>query len=120
MKEGDIVGLDGGVKHKGMISDSAVTVAVGKISDADQELMDVTKKALMAGIHAAVGGNYVNDISKAIEIDSTIGLCFYNRGYLYYQFNEPEKACAEWQKGIERNDQDSKIAFEKYCKGHKV
>jgi methionyl aminopeptidase len=67
LKEGDIVGLDGGVTHKGMISDSAVTVAVGKISKEDEELMRVTKEALMAGINAAKGGNYVNDISKAIE-----------------------------------------------------
>jgi methionyl aminopeptidase len=65
--EGDIVGLDGGVKHKGMISDSARTIAVGKISHEDEELLRVTKEALMAGIKAAKGGNYVNDISKAIE-----------------------------------------------------
>jgi len=67
LKEGDIVGLDGGVKHKGMISDSAITVPVGEISIEDAELIEVTKKALMAGIHAAVSGNFVNDISKAIE-----------------------------------------------------
>ena len=29
LEEGDIVGLDGGVNHKGMISDSARTVPVG-------------------------------------------------------------------------------------------
>jgi methionyl aminopeptidase len=67
LKEGDIVGLDGGIKYKGMISDSAVTVPVGKISKEDEELMRVTKEALMAGINAAVCGNFVNDISKAIE-----------------------------------------------------
>ena len=67
LKEGDIVGLDGGVKHKGMISDSARTVAVGTVSNEDTELMKVTQEALMAGIRAAKGGNYVNDISKAIE-----------------------------------------------------
>jgi methionyl aminopeptidase len=65
--DGDIVGLDGGVKHKGMISDSARTVAVGKISKEDEELLRVTKDALMAGIKAAKYGKYVNDISKAIE-----------------------------------------------------
>jgi methionyl aminopeptidase len=65
--EGDIVGLDGGVTHKGMISDSAITVPVGKISEEDAELLRVTKAALMAGISAAVCGAYVNDISKAIE-----------------------------------------------------
>lgn len=67
LEEGDIVGLDGGVNHKGMISDSARTVPVGKISEEDEELLRVTKAALMAGIKAAVVGNYVNDISKAIE-----------------------------------------------------
>lgn len=67
LREGDIVGLDGGVKHKGMISDSARTIAVGAISKEDQDLMNVTKDALMAGIKAAKGGNYVNDISRAIE-----------------------------------------------------
>lgn len=67
LKEGDIIGLDGGIKHKGMISDSAITVPVGKISEEDAELLRVTKEALMAGIHAAVAGNFVNDISKAIE-----------------------------------------------------
>ena len=67
LKEGDIVGLDGGINHKGMISDSAITVAVGKITDEDQKLMNVTEKALYAGIKAAKCGAYVNDISKAIE-----------------------------------------------------
>ncbi|MEZ0209120.1 MAG: type I methionyl aminopeptidase [Candidatus Paceibacterota bacterium] len=67
LEEGDIVGLDGGIKHKGMISDSAITVPVGTISEEDAELLRVTKEALMAGIHAARGGNFVNDISKAIE-----------------------------------------------------
>ncbi|MDQ5962780.1 MAG: Methionine aminopeptidase [Patescibacteria group bacterium] len=67
LKEGDIVGIDGGVNHKGMISDSAITVPVGKISDEDKKLLDVTKTALMAGIKAAKCGKYVNDISKAIE-----------------------------------------------------
>lgn len=67
LKEGDIIGLDGGIKHKGMISDSAITVPVGKITKEEEELLVVTKKALLAGIHAAKAGNYVNDISKAIE-----------------------------------------------------
>ena len=67
LKEGDIVGLDGGVNHKGMISDSARTVPVGKISEEEEELLQVTKAALTAGIQAAKGGKYVNDISKAIE-----------------------------------------------------
>ncbi len=67
LQEGDIVGLDGGISHKGMISDSAITVPVGKISDEDRKLLEVTRAALFSGIKAAQCGAYVNDISKAIE-----------------------------------------------------
>ncbi len=67
LKEGDIVSIDGGIKHKGMISDHGVTFPVGEISDENKKLLEATKAALMAGIKAAKNGNYVNDISKAIE-----------------------------------------------------
>jgi methionyl aminopeptidase len=67
LKAGDIVSIDGGLDHKGMISDHAVTFPVDKISKENEELLSVTKGALMAGIKVAVAGNYVNDISRAIE-----------------------------------------------------
>lgn len=67
LKEGDIVGLDLGLTHKGMIVDSALTVAVGEIDGRAKELMAVTKKALEAGIAAARGGNTVGDIGAAVE-----------------------------------------------------
>ncbi len=37
LKEGDIVGLDCGLKHKGLIVDAGLTVGVGKISKEDQK-----------------------------------------------------------------------------------
>ncbi len=67
LKEGDVVGVDTSLNHKGMITDHAITFPVGKISKNDEELLRITKGALMAGIKEAVAGNYVNDISKAIE-----------------------------------------------------
>jgi methionyl aminopeptidase len=67
LKEGDLLKLDGGVKHKGMISDSAITIPVGEVKDEYRKLMEVTKQALFAGIKAATAGAYVSDISKAIE-----------------------------------------------------
>lgn len=69
LQNGDLVSLDGGINHNGMISDHAVTVACGNITDAERELMDVTKRAMMAGIHAAKAGNYIRDISRAIEAE---------------------------------------------------
>jgi len=67
LKEGDIVGLDLGLKHNGLFLDTAITVGVGEISKADQKLINITKEALMVGIKAARVGNTVGDIGYAIE-----------------------------------------------------
>lgn len=67
LQEGDIIGIDTGIKHKGLFTDSAMTVAVGEIDEAAQKLVDVTKGALVAGIDAARGGKTTGDIGYAIE-----------------------------------------------------
>lgn len=67
LKEGDIVALDLGLKHKGLFTDMALTVPVGLASAGNQKLMDITEQALQVGIDAAVQGNTVGDISYAIE-----------------------------------------------------
>jgi methionyl aminopeptidase len=65
--EGDIVSLDLGLTHKGMIVDSALTVAVGNISNTSKELLSVTRGSLMAGVDVCQAGNTVGDIGFAIE-----------------------------------------------------
>jgi methionyl aminopeptidase len=67
LKEGDIVSLDVGVGYKGYFTDSAVTVAVGPISANAIRLLDVTARALEAGIGAAQSGNHVGDIGAAVQ-----------------------------------------------------
>lgn len=67
LKDGDIVSLDLGVKYKGLFTDAAITVPVGKISKADKKLLGVTKEALNVGIEQARVGNTVGDIGYAIE-----------------------------------------------------
>ena len=67
LKEGDIIGIDTGVRHKKLINDSGRTVPVGKIDDAAQKLINVTREALAIGIKAAQPGNTVGDIGHAIE-----------------------------------------------------
>ena len=67
LKEGDIVGLDLGLSHDGIIVDSAITVPVGKVSDESVRLMRATKDALDAGIAAAKSGAHIGDISHAIQ-----------------------------------------------------
>ena len=67
LKEGDIVSLDLGLKHKGLFTDMALTVSVGTISKDNIKLMQVTEQALQVGINAAQAGNTVGDISNSIE-----------------------------------------------------
>jgi methionyl aminopeptidase len=64
---GDIVSIDVGVVYKGFVGDTARTVAVGGCGVAAQRLMDVTERALGEGIAAAVPGNRVTDISRAVQ-----------------------------------------------------
>ena len=67
LKEGDIVSLDLGLKHKGLFTDMAMTVGVGEISANSKKLLETTKRALSVGIDAAQGGNTIGDIGYAIE-----------------------------------------------------
>ena len=67
LKEGDIVGLDLGLTHHGVIVDAAVTVPVGAESEEMKKLIRATEAALVAGIREAVPGNHIGDISHAIQ-----------------------------------------------------
>ncbi|MEK7588713.1 MAG: type I methionyl aminopeptidase [Patescibacteria group bacterium] len=67
LKEGDIVSIDLGLKHKGLFTDMALTVPVGKVAPALEQLMKITEESLHVGISAAVGGYRVGDIGDAIE-----------------------------------------------------
>lgn len=73
LKDGDIFTIDIGMEwpykkgKPGFYTDTAVTFAIGKISSRIQDLMDVTRDSMWAGIRAAVPGNSVADIGKAVE-----------------------------------------------------
>ena len=67
IEEGDIVSLDAGVIYKGFHTDSAITVAVGKITKKARELIEVTEAGLDAGIVQARSGSHVRDISAAVQ-----------------------------------------------------
>jgi len=67
LREGDIVGLDLGLTHNGVIVDAAITVPVGAVSGEMTKLLSVTENALTAGIAKAIPGNHMGDISHAIQ-----------------------------------------------------
>ena len=50
LQEGDIVSIDLGVTYRNFVADAAFTKGVGKISQGPRQLIDVTQKAIHAGI----------------------------------------------------------------------
>jgi methionyl aminopeptidase len=84
LKAGDVVSLDLGLRHAGLVVDSAISVLVAPTSSnpssgmrgtvpseqqffLEKKLLEVTKKALSIGIEKCVVGNRVNDVGIAIE-----------------------------------------------------
>lgn len=65
--EGDIVSIDLGVNYQGYFSDMAVTLPVGRVNENKRKLIEVTRKALDAGIRQARAGNYLSDISHSVQ-----------------------------------------------------
>lgn len=67
LKEGDIITIDGGLVYKGMYTDHAVTLPVGKVSKDAYDLINATRESLDVGIAAIKPGAHVGDIGYAIE-----------------------------------------------------
>lgn len=67
LREGDIISIDIGVKFRDYYADAALTLGVGRISDAARRLIDVTEEALYKGIERAQAGKRLSDISAAVQ-----------------------------------------------------
>ncbi|MBU4310907.1 type I methionyl aminopeptidase [bacterium] len=67
LSNGDVIGLDIGVRLNGYCGDRAVTYPVGEVTQKARELLRVTEEALYRGIEKAVVGNRLSDISHAIQ-----------------------------------------------------
>lgn len=67
LRTGDVVGLDFGVVYDGYYGDSAMTLPVGPIPAEVQRLLEVTEQCLYRAIEQAVPGNYLADVSGAVQ-----------------------------------------------------
>ena len=67
LRDGDIIGIDIGMRYRGLVTDTAVTVGVGKISSDAERLIRATREALDAGIAAVHSGATIGDIGCAVE-----------------------------------------------------
>ena len=75
LQDGDLLSLDFAASVDGWVSDSALSVVVGTPREEDLRLIEVTTRALEAGIAAARAGNKIGDISHAIaEVARGAGL----------------------------------------------
>ncbi len=67
LQEGDILSIDFGVLYKGFYGDSAITVAVGKLDNETQRLVDATRESLQRAIEKSVPDGRLSDISHAVQ-----------------------------------------------------
>jgi len=67
LKEGQLLKLDVGLSYKGMCTDMAATVGIGRISTGAERLMVVTRKCLLLGIEKTRKGGWISDIGKAVD-----------------------------------------------------
>jgi methionyl aminopeptidase len=66
LRDGDLLSVDCGAELDGWTGDAAISFTVGTPRPGDLELIDATRRALDAGIAAAVVGQRIGDISHAI------------------------------------------------------
>jgi len=67
VQEGDILGLDIGTKLDGYFGDAAITMAVGKVSSADEALISCSKGALYHAIASIKPGMRFKELTKILE-----------------------------------------------------
>jgi methionyl aminopeptidase len=67
LRDGDMVSVDCGAVLDGWHGDSAVTVLVGSVSEADRKLSTACEAALHAGIAAVLPGGRLSDVSHAVQ-----------------------------------------------------
>ena len=65
--EGDVISIDCGVKLEGFYADAAVTLPVGSVPREVGALLDLTRRALEAGLAEARPGQRLGDVGAAIQ-----------------------------------------------------
>lgn len=67
LKAGDILSIDAGLFYKGMFTDMAVTVPIGKIDKDAKRLIDVTAESLNIGLKKIKVNADLSDLGRAVE-----------------------------------------------------
>lgn len=67
LKEGQIVGIDIGLKYKGWCGDACFTYMVGNVRPEIKKLVETARECLHQGILATIEGNRIGAIGAAIQ-----------------------------------------------------
>ncbi|HEX2072080.1 MAG TPA: type I methionyl aminopeptidase [Thermoleophilaceae bacterium] len=67
LSRGDVLAIDIGVDLDGWISDAAVTLPIGPVSEVAAGLLEATRASLFDGVEQCVPGNRLGDVSAAIQ-----------------------------------------------------
>jgi len=67
IKDGDIIGIDCGVKYKGLHTDACRTVCVGKVDPKIDRFVKATQKSLQMCLEMVKPGGRIGDISAEIQ-----------------------------------------------------
>ncbi len=65
--DGDVIGIDCGIRYKNYCGDSAITIPVGRIDEATAKLLAVTQESLYAAIEQMRPGNKLKDVCGAVQ-----------------------------------------------------
>lgn len=67
LSEGDIIGLDIGIIHRGLFSDMAETLPVGEVARGSFRLIETARRALEQGIDALLLGQRLGKVGATIQ-----------------------------------------------------
>ena len=67
LRNGDIIGIDVGVRKNGYVGDGARTFAIGGITEETERLLGVTRDALNKAVSIVREGVHLSDVSHAIQ-----------------------------------------------------
>ncbi len=67
LKEGDVIGIDCGVKYNGLYTDACRTFIIGDVSYEEKHLVKTTKDALNKAVKVIRPGGHIGDISATIQ-----------------------------------------------------
>ncbi len=67
LREGDVVGLDCGVRYRGFVTDATITVGVGKVAKTARKLIEATEQSFWEAVKVIRAGVRTGDIGHAVQ-----------------------------------------------------